>query len=87
MTQCPSDWPSDAEIEAAYVHLARVIAGGADPQLGADGLIHVTGSILKAELAWAHEHREAFKSALVGSGRYAHGTLDRIYGIGQDGGQ
>jgi hypothetical protein len=76
--------PSQAEIEIAYAILGRLLNAGADPRLLADGRITLGGPATAHESRWCREHREAFRSALVGAGRYERGTLDRIYGIGRD---
>jgi len=73
--------PSEAEIEVAFALLGKLISRGADPQLCADGQIRINGRATRQESTWAREHRDAFQSALVGTGRYTPGTLDRIYGL------
>lgn len=73
--------PSAAEVESAYAILGDLISLGADPQLRADGSIVLGGPAAPRQSQWCREHRNAFRSALVGSGRYVKGSLDRIYGI------
>lgn len=77
----PSEIPSVTEIEIAYAVLGKLISRGADPQLQADGSIVIGGPATARESRWCRENMDAFRAALVGSGRYVKGTLDRIYGI------
>ena len=74
-------YPSELDIEIAYATLGKLIERGNNPHLNADGRIHLGGPVTVQEHTWAREHRDAFQSALVGSGRYTPGTLDRIYGV------
>lgn len=77
-------YPSEAEIEIGFALLGKLISAGADPQLLADGRIIINGPATRQQSTWTREHREAFRSALIGSGRYVKGTLDNIYGIQAD---
>ena len=78
-------FPTEAEIEVAFALLGKLVNRGADPRLNADGTIQIHGLATPHESAWTREHKDAFRAALVGSGRYAKGSLDRIYGIGRGG--
>ena len=76
--------PSDADVASASAILTMLLKRGADPRLDADGRVRINGKATKRESKWLREHRDAFRAALVGAGRYVRGTLDRIYGLDLD---
>ena len=74
---------SETDVEVGFAILGRLIHRGADPRMDADGRLWINGPAIRRESSWVREHRDAFRSALVGAGRYAPGSLDKIYKIGE----
>ncbi len=77
-----ADWPSDADLSLARHLLDRLAERGNDPQLDADGKIHL-GPMTRRESDWAKSNRAAVRAGLVGAVRYTVGSLDAIYEISE----
>jgi hypothetical protein len=73
--------PQTAEWALAFV---RQISSREIPiSVLACGSIEVGDGLTGREAMWLAENLDAVRGALVGERRFVHGTLDKIYGIGE----